>query len=81
MSVHAPNSIPAAKASPRPYTSCRKEQRPHRSLDERMPDHVYFTSLPLAEAAQSEGASSTETYLKRLTKTTAATSPQTRSDE
>ena len=72
--------ISAAKARASRYVSCRNEQRPHRSLDTRTPDHVYFTSLLLAEAAQSAGAS-IETHPERLIKAAAAASSQTHSDE
>jgi hypothetical protein len=70
----------AAKARPSRHVSRRNEQRPHRSLDTRMADHVYFTSLPLAEAAQPAGAP-IETHPERLTNAAAAASSQTQSDE
>ena len=49
--LRAYDSVSEAKASLARYVSFYNGRRPHRSLDGRTPDHVHFTSLPLAAAA------------------------------
>jgi len=49
--LHAYDSVSAAKAGSARYVAFYNTRRPHTALDRNTPDHVYFTSLPLAAAA------------------------------
>jgi putative transposase len=49
--LRAYDGVSEAKASLTRYIAFYNERRPHRSLDGRTPDHVYFTLSPLAAAA------------------------------
>jgi putative transposase len=49
--LHAYDSVSAAKAGITRYVSFYNSRRPHKALDRRTPDVVYFSSLPLAAAA------------------------------
>jgi putative transposase len=49
--LHAYDSVSDAKAGLTRYVAFYNERRPHRSLDGRTPDHVYFTTSSLAAAA------------------------------
>ena len=49
--LRAYDSVSEAHASLGRYVSFYNARRPHRSLDGRTPDHVYFTASPLAAAA------------------------------
>jgi putative transposase len=49
--LHAYESVSEAKAGIARYVNFYNGRRPHRSLDRRTPDAVYFKSLPLAAAA------------------------------
>ncbi|MBI1396032.1 MAG: transposase, partial [Betaproteobacteria bacterium] len=44
-------TVSAAKAGLARYVAFYNERRPHRHLDGRTPDHVYFTDTPPAKAA------------------------------
>lgn len=49
--LHAYDSVSAAKAGIERYVRFYNSRRPHKALDRRTPDTVYFNSLPLAVAA------------------------------
>ena len=49
--LRAYDTVSAAKASLARYVAFYNERRPHRHLDSRTPDHVYFTDTPPAKAA------------------------------
>ena len=49
--LHAYDSVSAAKAGIERYVRFYNSRRPHKALDRRTPDTVYFNSLPLAAAA------------------------------
>ena len=49
--LHAYDSVSAAKAGIERYVRFYNSRRPHKALDRRTPDTVYFSSLPLAAAA------------------------------
>lgn len=49
--LHAYDSVSAAKAGIERYVRFYNGRRPHKALDRRTPDTVYFSSLPLAAAA------------------------------
>lgn len=49
--LHAYESVSAARAGIGRYIRFYNTRRPHRSLDRKPPDAVYFNSLPLAAAA------------------------------
>jgi len=49
--LHAYDSVSAAKVGIARYVAFYNTRRPHTALDRETPDHVYFTSLPLAAAA------------------------------
>ncbi|MGH8262246.1 MAG: IS3 family transposase [Steroidobacterales bacterium] len=49
--LHAYESVSEAKAGLARYIRFYNARRSHASLDRQAPDHVYFTSLPLAAAA------------------------------
>gem|GEM_PF-4475420 len=51
VSLHAYESVAAAKFRIGRYVTRYNTRRPHSSLDDRTPDAVYFTSRPLAVAA------------------------------
>ena len=49
--LHGYDTVSDAKAGLARYIAFYNARRPHRALDGRTPDHVYFTSSPLAVAA------------------------------
>lgn len=49
--LHAYDTVSAAKAGIERYVRFYNSRRPHKALDRRTPDTVYFSSLPLAVAA------------------------------
>lgn len=49
--LHAYDTVSAAKAGIERYVRFYNSRRPHKALDRRTPDTVYFSSLPLAAAA------------------------------
>jgi len=49
--LHGYDNVSEAKIGLACYVSFYNERRPHRALDGRTPDHVYFTASPLAAAA------------------------------
>lgn len=49
--LHAYDSVSAAKDSLARYVTFYNERRPHRALDGRTPDDIYFKSQPLTAAA------------------------------